>query len=67
VEKLKPGYLDDTRKWFKVYKVADGKPESNFAFDGAFRNREFAEGLVAETHEFWRELIEDRASSDLAK
>jgi len=50
VEKLKPGYLDDTGKWFKVYKVAVGKLENHFAFDGAVQNREFAEGLVTEAH-----------------
>lgn len=67
VEALKPGYLDDTRNWFRVYKVADGKPFNSFAFDGAFKDRTFAEKIVAETHEFWDQMLKDQAETDLNK
>lgn len=62
-----PGYLDDTRKWFRIYKVADGKPLNEFAFDEKFKNRSFAEGIIEETHKFWQDLVHNRAESDLAK
>lgn len=39
VRRLKPGYLEATLDWFKMYKVPDGKPENQFAFDGEFKNR----------------------------
>ena len=67
VEKHMPGYLDDTRKWFRIYKVADGKPLNNFAFNGEFKGRQFAEGIIAETHEFWKELMLDKAEGDIVK
>lgn len=52
-----PGFLDATREWFKVYKVADGKPLNEFAFDGEFQNRDFALGVIEETHGYWNKLI----------
>lgn len=39
VRKLKPGYLEATLDWFRMYKVPDGKPENQFAFNGEFKNR----------------------------
>jgi len=66
VEKLKPGYLDDTRKWFRTYKVPDGKPENNFAFDGAYKDKAFADQTIAETAEQWKQLINGTAESSLA-
>jgi inorganic pyrophosphatase len=65
VERLKPGYLKDTRKWFRIYKVPDGKPHNSFAFNGEFKNREYAEDVIAETHQFWKELISNNAKNDL--
>lgn len=39
VRRLKPGYLEATLDWFKMYKVPDGKPENQFAFNGEFKDR----------------------------
>lgn len=39
VRRLKPGYLEATFDWFKRYKVPDGKPENQFAFNGEFKDR----------------------------
>lgn len=39
VRRLKPGYLEATVDWFKRYKVPDGKPENQFAFNGEFKDR----------------------------
>ncbi|KAJ0015646.1 hypothetical protein NQD34_013936, partial [Periophthalmus magnuspinnatus] len=57
VRRLKPGYLEATRDWFKRYKVPDGKPENEFAFNGEFQNRDFAIKTVRNTHSLWRALI----------
>ena len=67
INKHMPGYLDDTRNWFRIYKVADGKPFNNFAFDGQYKGRDFAEAIVNETHGFWKELIHGRAEGDIDK
>jgi len=65
VEKLKPGYLKDTRKWFRIYKVPDGKPLNTFAFDGKFQDKKYAEDVIAETHHYWLDLIQNKAKNDL--
>ncbi|KAK7904643.1 hypothetical protein WMY93_017250 [Mugilogobius chulae] len=57
VRRLKPGYLEATFDWFKRYKVPDGKPENQFAFNGEFKNRDFAIKTVKSTHEFWKAMI----------
>lgn len=39
VERLKPGYLEATVDWFRRYKVPDGKPENEFAFNAEFKDK----------------------------
>lgn len=56
VERECPGLLDETRKWFRVYKVPDGKPENSFAFDGRALPRSEALRIIAETHAAWKSL-----------
>lgn len=34
-----PGKLDSIRDWFRYYKVAEGKSESQFAFQGKFQDQ----------------------------
>ena len=41
----------------RIYKIPDGKPENKFAFDGEYQNAEFANKIIAETHEYWRQLV----------
>jgi len=57
IEKLMPGYLRSTVEWFRIYKIPDGKPENQFAFNGDPKNAEFALGVVEETHKFWKSLV----------
>ncbi|KNC76879.1 inorganic pyrophosphatase, variant [Sphaeroforma arctica JP610] len=57
IEKEMPGFLDATRDWFKVYKIADGKPANEFAFGGEYKDKEFALGVVEETNGFWEQLM----------
>lgn len=57
VEILMPGLIRATHEWFKIYKIPDGKPPNEFAFNGEPKNREFAEKTVAETHKYWKELV----------
>lgn len=62
VRRLKPGYLEATLDWFKEYKVPDGKPENQFAFDGEFKNRDFAIKTIKSTHNYWKALITKQAN-----
>jgi len=52
--------VDGVRNWFKMYKTTDGKPENKFAFDGAVKNKQYAERIVAETHESWKLLCANK-------
>ncbi|XP_058467361.1 inorganic pyrophosphatase isoform X2 [Malaya genurostris] len=57
VEKVFPGLLKATVEWFKIYKIPDGKPENQFAFNGEAKDAAFATKVVEETHKFWQALI----------
>merc|ERR1719282_1686252 len=37
--------------------MPDGKPANEFAFNGEPKNKEFAEKIIAGTHESWRKLM----------
>lgn len=60
MEKIYPGLIDTTRNWFKIYKVPDGKPENSFAFNGECKDKIYANSIVAETHQAWKNLIEGK-------
>jgi len=57
VDKIMPGFLKATVEWFKIYKMPDGKPANEFAFNAEPKNKEFAESIIAGTHESWKKLI----------
>ncbi|NP_001187633.1 inorganic pyrophosphatase [Ictalurus punctatus] len=63
VQRLKPGYLEATVDWFRRYKVPDGKPENKFAFNEEFKDKDFAIKTIKSTHDFWKALISQPASS----
>jgi len=57
VEKHLPGLLKATNEWFRIYKIPDGKPENEFAFNGEAKNKAYANEVIIETHEAWKRLI----------
>ncbi|CAO3703642.1 unnamed protein product [Rhizopus stolonifer] len=57
VEKHLPGLIRATNEWFRIYKIPDGKPENVFAFSGEAKNKKYANDIVLETHEAWKQLI----------
>lgn len=63
VQRLKPGYLEATVDWFKMYKVPDGKPENSFAFNEEFKDKDFAVEIIKSTHNFWKALISQTADA----
>lgn len=57
VEAHMPGCIQAIHDWLRDYKL----PQVNrFGYEGKCLGREFAEAVVAETHEFWKLLIEER-------
>nr|QBH74112.1 inorganic pyrophosphatase [Carausius morosus] len=57
VEKHFPGLLKATLEWLKIYKLPDGKPENQFAFNGEPKNRDFALQIIEEVHKYWKSLV----------
>ncbi|KAG0258605.1 Inorganic pyrophosphatase [Actinomortierella ambigua] len=57
VERHMPGLINASREWYRIYKVPDGKPENNFAFNGKAMNKKFATGIIRETHAYWERLV----------
>jgi inorganic pyrophosphatase len=57
VERYLPGLLRATNEWFRIYKIPDGKPENNFAFNGEAKNAKYALDVIHECHEAWKKLI----------
>ena len=45
------------------YKVCTGKPANTFGFDGECKDAAYAEGVIDETHRFWKKMIKTRRAS----
>uniref|UniRef100_A0A8C2TDN5 inorganic diphosphatase n=2 Tax=Coturnix japonica TaxID=93934 RepID=A0A8C2TDN5_COTJA len=67
VRKHKPGYLEATIDWFRCYKVPDGKPENQFAFNGEFKDKDFAFEVIKSTHECWKALLHKKTDGGTVK
>ncbi|XP_067204904.1 inorganic pyrophosphatase isoform X2 [Linepithema humile] len=63
VDKHYPGLLKATIEWFKIYKIPDGKPENQFAFNGEAKPRDFALHIIDEVHQHWQNLIKQETPS----
>lgn len=48
IEKHFPGLLKASVEWFKIYKIPDGKPENQFAFNGEAKPAAFAHKIIEE-------------------
>ena len=57
IERHLPGFIDATRDWFRIYKKPDGKPENEFAFEGAAKDKAYATKVIEDTHAAWKRLI----------
>ncbi|XP_055335348.1 inorganic pyrophosphatase-like [Paramacrobiotus metropolitanus] len=66
VEKYMPGFMQNTIDWFRCYKMPDGKPENRFAFDGKAMGRDLAIKVVEETHQYWKDLVNNKVDRGLS-
>ncbi|CAH1407482.1 unnamed protein product [Nezara viridula] len=57
VDKYFPGLLKATVEWLRIYKIPDGKPENQFAFNAEFKDKAFANKIILETHQHWKSLM----------
>lgn len=54
VEREIPGCIDAIREWLRNYKVAEGKPQNKFGLGEQCMGRQYALGVIQETHEHWK-------------
>merc|ERR1719345_169308 len=66
VDKYMPGTIVATNEWFRIYKMPAGKPENEFAFKGAAKDKEFAKQIIHETGEQWKTMQFGEGYKDLA-
>ncbi|RCK63309.1 Inorganic pyrophosphatase, mitochondrial [Candida viswanathii] len=59
-----PGLLDTTRQWFRDYKLADGKPKNEFAFNGEYKSAEETVKIIQQCHESWKKLVSGEIKTD---
>ena len=48
--------IQATVEWFKIYKMPDGKPANEFAFNAEPKNKEFAENIIAGERKIFEKL-----------
>jgi len=63
VERVLPGYISVAREWLRLYKTVDGKPMNQFALEEKAMSKEYAMGVINETHQFWRQLTASGAKT----
>uniref|UniRef100_H3GPI8 inorganic diphosphatase n=1 Tax=Phytophthora ramorum TaxID=164328 RepID=H3GPI8_PHYRM len=56
--------VEQVHRWFRDYKIPDGKPPSDFAFDGKAQPRDFAVDVIQQTHESWKQLVGDELAGN---
>ena len=49
--------LHNTREWFRIYKIPDGKPANQFAFDGKYMGLDETLKVVQQCNESWKKLM----------
>jgi inorganic pyrophosphatase len=57
IKKYMPEKLDEVHKFFRDYKISDGEPQNQFAFDSQPQKKDFTLNIVKGTHEEWFRLI----------
>uniref|UniRef100_A0A8D8QAK4 inorganic diphosphatase n=1 Tax=Cacopsylla melanoneura TaxID=428564 RepID=A0A8D8QAK4_9HEMI len=63
VETYCPGLMKDTVKWFEHYNVPKGKSKNTLAFNGEFKDREFANNVTVKSFYKWLLLSIDKVKN----
>jgi nucleosome-remodeling factor subunit len=67
IQREMPGFIAATVEWFKIYKIPDGKPANEFAFDGRPKDRQFALNVVKEVNGQWKAMMGKEECADVAR
>ena len=64
IETHMPGFLAATVEWFKIYKMPDGKPPNEFAFEAKPKGREFALEIIKSLNDQWKNAMSREMGPD---
>ena len=64
IESHMPGFLAATVEWFKIYKMPDGKPANEFAFEAKPKGREFALEIIKALNDQWKNAMSREMGPD---
>jgi len=65
IETHLPGKLKEVFEFLRDYKIPDGKPANQFAFNGDLQNKKYALNIVQETNEEWKKLVNRKTKSTI--
>lgn len=57
-----PGLLESTFRWFKDYKIPDGKPANEFGYNGKFQNASKTMAVIEHSHQAWENLVHGKSA-----
>merc|ERR1711963_185976 len=64
VETHMPGFIAATVEWFKIYKMPDGKPPNEFAFEAKPKGRDFALDIIKSLNDQWKNAMSREMGPD---
>jgi len=66
IEPNMPGKLKEVFEFLRDYKVPDGKPQNQFAYNGELKNKSFAQHVTEECEAEWKKLVSGQTNSKIA-
>jgi len=66
IETHMPGKLNEVFTFLRDYKVPDGKPQNQFAFNGELKNKSFALQVTEECEHEWKKLVSGSTGSKIS-
>ena len=61
VRTFMPNAAECLHAWLRDYKSKSGQVNT-FGFDGEYQDVKYAESVIEETHEFWKEMLRKKGS-----
>jgi len=63
IEKVLPGKMKEVFEFLRDYKIPDGKPANQFAYNSELKGRDFALKVINENHHEWHVLMKEGHSA----
>lgn len=66
IKKVMPDRIKEAFEFLRDYKIPDGKPPNQFAFDGALKDKKFALEVTLDNEKQWTELIAQKSNESIS-